>query len=236
MHGATGGASSSPPDSEKHQEIRRESRTAALDDGLLPARTPQELVRMTRDYATRLGGGGFSSVYEGFDDTYKEVAVKILKPQADDAVFFREVRNMSRARHVNLITIYALCEEQRAIIMQRMNSSLQDRLEKGDLSWMERLGILHKASNGLRCIHKELKLEHRDIKPANILLSKDLKDVRITDYGLATNVDPDTGLHTCHAVNLGTEQYMEPGEKNMKANDIYGFGVTILVTMSGLFR
>lgn len=83
------------------------------------------------------------------------------------------------------------------------------------------LGINFLHSNGI---------VHRDLKPANILLSKERKQIKIGDFGLAALVEDESELVTREKV--GTPLYMAPEMQGGKIErhkldliDVYSVGV-----------
>eukprot|EP00873_Tetraselmis_striata_P042531 jgi/Tetstr1/462795/TSEL_007745.t1 len=219
-------------DAEKDMSAGRQAQQSPGGDGL-DLRSPEELVEITSNYASRLGAGGFGSVYHGHDSILGvDVAVKILGHKGGRTMFSREAGHLARLRHPNIVTIYAKCEDANAIIMEKLAGSLQDRLQKGDISCLQRLQVLRHVAKGLVYLHRQA-VVHRDIKPANILLADDLT-VKIADYGLAKNFRPDLGKLVSTDGGGGTEGFRDPHMGRPPTTlDVYSLGVTILVAMAG---
>jgi len=82
---------------------------------------------------------------------------------------------------------------------------------------------------------------HRDVKPANILLTRDGR-VRVTDFGLAIEVDAATLTRT--GAMVGTPRYMSPEQLLTRRvridarTDVYSLGVTLyeLLTLCPAFE
>jgi serine/threonine protein kinase len=109
-------------------------------------------------------------------------------------------------------------------------SSVADLLkEKPQLDERLALSIVCDVAHGHEIIH-------RDIKPDNILLSwsgNELPKARLTDFGLAREVDQSESMELTQAGTLcGTPFYMSPeqwtGAKKVDSrSDIYGLGATL---------
>jgi serine/threonine protein kinase len=86
-------------------------------------------------------------------------------------------------------------------------------------------------------------LIHRDLKPANLLLSEDLCAVKISDFGLARELDSTHGDKGMGAVTLrgqiiGTPRYLSPeyvdqGITDVRS-DIYALGLVGYELIAGL--
>lgn len=92
------------------------------------------------------------------------------------------------------------------------------------------------ACSGLAYAHS-FNIIHRDIKPGNILLGNN-GCVKVTDFGLAKNLDESTGEFT--ARGIGTVQYMAPEQysrdpKTNEKTDIYQFGATLFYIFTGVY-
>ncbi|KAL6844098.1 hypothetical protein ACP4OV_025771 [Aristida adscensionis] len=107
-----------------------------LDDILRerPARfTPANLREFTRDYAARLGPGGFGVVYRGAFPNGAQVAVKALNSTLDrraEEQFMAEVGSAGRTHHINLVRLYGFCFDAatKALVYEYLEKGSLDRL------------------------------------------------------------------------------------------------------------
>lgn len=88
---------------------------------------------------------------------------------------------------------------------------------------------------GLQFLHRSRVL-HRDLKSANILLSRDSKRAKLSDFGLAREVNE--GVSKADTF-VGTLAYMSPerlhGSPYTYASDIWGLGVSIAECLLGRY-
>eukprot|EP00298_Acanthocystis_sp_HF-20_P001910 c12393_g1_i1.p1 GENE.c12393_g1_i1~~c12393_g1_i1.p1 ORF type:complete len:333 (+),score=147.94 c12393_g1_i1:100-999(+) len=117
---------------------------------------------------------------------------------------------------------------------------LRDRRENSDVNPEQNIHILYQILCGLNHIHSS-GLVHRDLKPSNILVSRDLKYVKIGDFGLSK----DTQLAKAHSesdlrslsASGGTPLYASPEQISFEGKqrslitnkaDIYSLGVILV--------
>ncbi|KAF2323500.1 hypothetical protein GH714_035792 [Hevea brasiliensis] len=183
-----------------------------------------EIVSITGNFKTYIGGGGFGKVYFGTlkDDT--QVAVKLLSQSSKQGCkeFQAEVQLLVIVHHRNLVSLIGYCND-------RHNMALvYEYMVKGNLQ--EHL-------SGLEYLHNGCKppIIHRDLKTSNILLNEKLQ-AKIADFGLSRAFTNDSGSHiiTCPA---GTFGYLDPEAQASgnfsKKSDIYSFGIILLELITG---
>lgn len=110
-------------------------------------------------------------------------------------------------------------------------------LEQSPLPISDAVRVIRLALEGLIHAHQKGFL-HRDIKPGNILVSRDLKRVKLTDFGLAKAIDETVaGKLTSTGIIMGTPNYLDPerarGETPTKESDVFSLGTTLYKILTG---
>ncbi|XP_039158299.1 G-type lectin S-receptor-like serine/threonine-protein kinase At1g61370 [Eucalyptus grandis] len=196
--------------------------------------------------ASKLGQGGFGSVYKGKLNDGKEIAVKRLSSSSAQGVeeFKNEIVLISKLQHRNLVKLIGYCiegEEKILVYEYLSNKSLDtflfDSRKKSELDWGKRFQIIQEIGRGLLYLHRDscLRIIHRDLKVSNILLDEKMNP-KISDFGLARMFEGTQVLVNTHKI-VGTPGYMSPeyaiGGMFSERSDIYSFGVLLLEIVSG---
>ncbi|KAG0527866.1 hypothetical protein BDA96_06G270000 [Sorghum bicolor] len=222
--------SPSPPYAIANHVVEMGAVNRFLDDILRekPARfTPENLREFTRNYAERLGSGGFGVVYRGAFPNGVQVAVKILNSTLDrraEEQFMAEVGTAGRTYHINLVRLYGFCFDAtaKALVYEYLEKSSLDRVlfeheqrqdtdDLGDALGFETLyGIVVGTARGVRYLHEECqhRIIHYDIKPGNVLLTADYTP-KVADFGLARLCNRDN-THLTMTGARGTPGYAAP--------------------------
>ncbi|KAG2309510.1 hypothetical protein Bca52824_029258 [Brassica carinata] len=197
----------------------------------------------TLELGTRVGIGSSAAVFCGTWNEI-EVAIKIFTDQGVTVEnikdFCNEIFILSRIQHPNVIMFHGVCIKppQLALVTEYVDKgSLYHLLHWTDeirnLSWREKINILHDICRGLMCMHG-MGIVHRDIKSANCLLSDDWT-VKLCDFGLSIMME---GTTVDDTVPAGTPEWVAPevirNEPFSEKCDIYSFGVVMweLCTLS----
>ncbi|XP_028788903.1 rust resistance kinase Lr10-like [Neltuma alba] len=203
----------------------------------------KELKTMTKDFKSKLGEGGFGTVYKGRLRSGPDVAIKMLgnKSKATCQDFINEVATIGRIHHFNVVRLVGFCVEgtKRALIYEFMsNGSLDKHIfvkeESASLSYLKIYDISLGVARGIAYLHHgcDMQILHFDIKPHNILLDNNWTP-KISDFGLAKLYVIDDSIPTLTATR-GTIGYIAPelfykniGKVSHKS-DVYSFGMLLM--------
>ncbi|KAJ1256630.1 hypothetical protein BS78_K343300 [Paspalum vaginatum] len=113
------------------------------------------------------------------------------------------------------------------------NGTLDMTIHESRPDWPSLSRIIEGLAQGIHYLHEQ-RIVHRDVKPNNILLDSEMNP-KITDFELCLVLNDDENEITENRV-AGTLGYLPPeyvsrGIVSVK-NDVYGFGVTLLQTVS----
>lgn len=193
-------------------------------------------------FGPRIGAGGFGEVYKCKWDN-SMVAVKTLQkiedddPQAVMAEFMVEMKLMSKLRHVNIVTFLgaSIAAPKLAILLEFMpGGSLYRAIHRrrrnnlGPFPLLKSLWIAFGISKGMQYLHAQYPvIIHRDLKSPNILLGTNVREVKVTDFGLSR-------LRVASFVNTGpggTPEWMAPELLRQdpfdEQSDVFSFGVIL---------
>nr|XP_023881922.1 putative leucine-rich repeat receptor-like serine/threonine-protein kinase At2g19230 [Quercus suber] len=204
-----------------------------------------EVVSITNNFRTIIGGGGFGKVYLGKLKDETQVAVKLLSASSNQGYkeFRAEAQLLMRVHHKNLVSLVGYCDEgaKKALIYEYMaNGNLLQHLSVTNtnvLTWNERIHIAVDAAHGLDYLHNGCKppIIHRDLKPSNILLNEHMQ-AKIADFGLSRAFATENDSHVSTRPG-GTLGYVDPefqssGNFNKKS-DVYSFGIILFELITG---
>ncbi len=150
------------------------------------------------------------------------VAVKTLQKMEDDdpnalmAEFMVEMKLMSKLRHPNIVTFLGACihNPNLAIVLEFMaGGSLYRAIHRrrrnhlGPFPLLKTVWIAFGVAKGMAFLHAQYPVViHRDLKSPNILLGRNVREVKVTDFGLSR-------LRVNSYVNTGpggTPEWMAP--------------------------
>jgi tetratricopeptide (TPR) repeat protein/predicted Ser/Thr protein kinase len=198
---------------------------------------------------SQLGQGGMGVVYVAEDlHLGRRVAIKFADEEHSSpryrARFLREARSASALNHPNIAAIYDYGEENGVafIVMELVQGRNLREALKERLPLLRRIEIVRDVAEALEEAHHN-GIVHRDIKPSNILIGQ-RGEVKVLDFGLAKQIDDDTGpppdqqaTTTGEGLVTGTPQYMSPeqatGAPADQRGDIFSLGIVLYEVLTG---
>jgi outer membrane protein assembly factor BamB len=205
------------------------------------------VVRYFGDYELleEVARGGMGVVYRARQCSLdRVVALKMilagqLAGEADVLRFRQEAQMAARLQHPGIVALHEVGEHegQHFFSMDYVEGqSLAELVRERPLPPEKAIRYVRLVAEAVQFAHEQGVL-HRDLKPANVLV--DRFDVpRVTDFGLAKNVQKGEGLTATGAV-LGTPGYMPPEQASATkgqvgpASDVYSLGAVLYELVTG---
>ncbi|XP_072951072.1 G-type lectin S-receptor-like serine/threonine-protein kinase At2g19130 isoform X2 [Typha angustifolia] len=222
---------------------QRLQRIPKIAGGALVAFRYSDLQLVTKNFAEKLGGGGFGSVFKGLLPDSTVIAVKKLDGLHQGEKQFRaEVSTIGTIQHLNLVRLLGFCSggTRRLLVYEYMpNGSLDMQLFQNTptvLDWKTRYQIALGIARGLVYLHEKCRdcIIHCDIKPENILLDASFVP-KVADFGLAKLVGRD--FSRVLTTLRGTRGYLAPewitGVAITAKADVYSYGMMLFEIISG---
>jgi len=193
------------------------------------------------NFLTKVGEGAFSEVWEGWWNGM-HVAIKKLKIMVNDSLFeerfLREVENLRKGNHHNVVMFYGVCLKPVCIVTEYMaGGNLYDLLHKQHSS-QPLHAIIKMATDlavGFAHLHA-LSILHRDLTSLNILLD-DMGNVKISDFGLSREKSQE-GSMTMTLGGICNPRWRPPEiTKNLghysEKMDVYCFALVVWEMLTG---
>lgn len=192
-----------------------------------------------------LGRGGMGVVYRARQHGLgRIVALKmVLNAQASSEEldrFMLEAKAVAIVEHPNIVQIYDVGEINGLpyFSLEFVAGGPLDALLKGEpQDPVYTATVMAKVCRGIGYAHSK-NILHRDLKPANVLMTK-TGEPKVTDFGLAKQMDaPDEG-HTKAGSIMGTPSYMPPEQAEGNAKnltnlaDVYSLGALLYEFITG---
>jgi len=193
------------------------------------------------NFLNKVGEGAFSEVWEGWWNGV-HVAIKKLKLMVNDTLFeerfLREVENLRKGNHHNVVMFYGVCLKPACIVTEFMaGGNLYDLLHKqhASLSFPLIIKMATDLAVGFSHLHS-LSILHRDLTSLNILLD-DMGNVKISDFGLSREKAQE-GSMTMTLGGICNPRWRPPEiTKNLghysEKMDVYCFALVVWEMLSG---
>jgi tetratricopeptide (TPR) repeat protein/tRNA A-37 threonylcarbamoyl transferase component Bud32 len=204
-----------------------------------------------------LGRGGMGIVFKARHvRLHRVVALKMIlfpsQASTEDRLRFRsEAELAAQLHHPNIVQIYEVGETECGpyIALEYVEGgSLAELLRGGPQPPRQAAELIEALASAMQHAH-ERGIVHRDLKPANVLLAAcglagegakpQAAVAKITDFGLAKNVEGTAGLTRTGEV-LGTPNYMSPEQARGQPDaiglhtDVYALGAVLYECLAGV--
>jgi eukaryotic-like serine/threonine-protein kinase len=186
-------------------------------------------------------------VFRAEHATHGVVAVKVLREKLRQdktavARFVREARYGERVRHPNVVQTLEVGEARPGLHFLAIEWAAGELLEKyvkahAPLPSDEVLSIVSQIAAAVQAAHA-VGIVHRDLKPDNVMYDPATRQVKLLDFGIATDTDmaPEERL-TRAGFFVGTLMYVAPealsGELVSPAADQYSLATIAYLMLTG---
>lgn len=193
-----------------------------------------------------LGRGGMGVVYLARQvGLNRDVALKMVLAGAHAsknqlARFEAEACAVARLQHPNIVQVFEVDRHEGLpyFSLEYVDGmSLDQRIDGKPLPPREAAQIVEKICRAMHYAH-DRGILHRDLKPANILMTQDGQP-KVTDFGLAKQLENEDSLTTRAGTIMGTPSYMSPEQAQglvdelRPASDQYSLGALLYELLTG---
>ncbi len=212
----------------------------SIDDS--GTRAPKKVAHF--ELVTRLGVGGFGSVWEARDtELDRLVALKIPRKSQLSAreaeQFFREARTAAQLKHPNIVPVHEVGKDGEIIFIVTdliRGIPMSDWLKEVRPTARETAELCATLAEALAYAHLK-GVVHRDLKPSNVMLDRKMQPY-VMDFGLAKRELGEITM-TVDGTVLGTPAYMSPEQALGKSHwidrrtDVYSLGIMLFQMLTG---
>ena len=193
-----------------------------------------------------LGRGGMGVVYKARQRGIKRiVALKMIlagqHTRAEDLLRFRiEAEAVARLRHPNIVQLYEVGEidGQPYFSLEYVDGgNLAAKIDGIPQSGRQSAETALQLAEAMAFAHQNGIL-HRDLKPANVLVTSE-GVLKITDFGLAKQMEDQDSSRTQEGSVMGSPSYMAPEQAEGKISemgpqaDVYSIGAILYELLTG---
>lgn len=186
-----------------------------------------------------VGNGRAGEVYQVFDHNFsKQMALKLLRPQAGQPATWDEAQVLKRLESDYLLPVYnadvAFPSDLRYITMPFMSGGDLETATKPkgvELALAVRWGA--QIASAVDRVHDE-GLLHRDIKPGNVFLDSG-DDSLLGDLGLAVRIRPDGTAPPAGTLVTAAPEVLGQGGYCSKRSDVYSLAATVFYLICGRY-
>ncbi len=213
--------------------------TSSLDSNLCGYRLVAELERGDRTVVYR------AQPAERVDAQAETVVIKLLAaeyPTYEELLNFRHQYTIAKNLDLpGVVRVYSLETGDRgyALVMEDFGGvSLARYRQNACLPVVDVLEMAIQLADTLHALGRD-RIVHKDIKPANILINPATKQVKLIDFGIATQLPHETQQWLSPNLLEGTLAYLAPeqtGRMNRGLDyrtDFYGLGLTLYELLTG---
>ena len=232
-----------PPRIESRTQMTTSSHSEARNGPACDAGDASRLGRYRLE--ERIGAGGFGVVWRARDSKLeRDVAVKVIPREADDADrprVEREALAAARLNHPGIVALYEMGGDEHDVYLVSElvhGATLEELSREGATSDRDVARIGGALCDALEHAH-ERGVIHRDVKPANVMVLAEPAAgagfAKLTDFGIAHLASGDNLTATGDIV--GTLAYMAPeqaeGRRVTGATDVYSLALTLYEAWTG---
>jgi len=195
------------------------------------------------DFKRQIGSGAFSTVHESVNKkTGERVAIKVVKKsslQGEEIVTLkREVENLRKLNHPNILKLYDVYESQDEVFLVTElvdGKELFDKIiEKGNYSEKDASLIIRQIVAAIDYLHGQ-GIAHRDLKPENLLTSGEGQGetIKVADFGLSKNFGEDRLKTSCGSPGYVAPEVLICDSPYDKSVDMWSIGVILYILLCG---
>jgi serine/threonine-protein kinase len=193
-----------------------------------------------------VGEGGTAAVYLAEHPNHGTVALKVLREKLRQdttavARFVREAKYGARVKHPNVVNTIEIGQAENGLhflAIEWASGQILDRYAKQNapLPKDEVATIVSQIASGVQAAH-DAGIVHRDLKPENVMYDHETRQVKLLDFGIATDAQASGDERLTRAgFFVGTLMYIAPealsGEIVTAAADQYSLATIAYYLMT----